>query len=490
MIEYHDILNPILWDGYELKTEIRDKLLEIYNTFKNQLQEKDIPIDVIDVLLLGSNASYNYTDNSDIDLHLVVDFKDVPLTNALTQLFYNAEKNEFNDNYDIMIKGLEVEVYIEDIDAGTKSNGIYSLLLNRWLRYPKYEPPEEVDYSDLLNKYKTKVQEVLINNSLEQIKQLINEIKMMRKLSLNETGEYSPGNLVFKELRNDGSIDSLYDKLHELTSKKLSLEDLKLTENVDDISNIINKLNELPSRIGISKVSYDLVVKYKNLLKKLPVGTKFGFKDEAGYETYEKISSNDYLDMYITHIPPPYRDNEKKLVDTDVAQFLAGRARIAQGPFELLKTKVNENMNINEANNADNIKLELLIKRYNSNIDKYAKNIEEINRLGKIDEFIHNFAINPKKCMLVLNNFYLKNNNIYEYDDLYDFTGDILCYDDITQLYGNMNNINPNWGISLDGEHFDYNLCMEFSDRLDILKLINVIRNAINVGEKTIDYLI
>ena len=50
---------------------------------------------------------------------------------------------------------------------------------------------------------------------------------MLRKLSLMDGGEYSKGNLVFKELRNNGSIDNLYNKLHELTSKELSLEKIK-----------------------------------------------------------------------------------------------------------------------------------------------------------------------------------------------------------------------------------------------------------------------
>lgn len=225
---YNDSLNPILWnEDNTLKPEIKAKLLEIYNTFVNKLKEKEIPIDVIDVLLLGSNASYNYADNSDIDLHIVTDFNNVPLNNTLTQLFYNHEKADFNDEYDITIKGLPVEVYVEDINAGTMSNGIYSLLQDKWLKFPEYNPPEVIDYSKLYNFYKDKVISALNSNNSELIKNLINEIKMLRKMSLIDGGEYSKGNLVFKELRNDNSIDSLYNKLKELTSKELSLETFK-----------------------------------------------------------------------------------------------------------------------------------------------------------------------------------------------------------------------------------------------------------------------
>ena len=232
MFEYHNELNQKIWNNNLLKPDVKNKLLEIYNQFKKQLEEKGIPIDVVDVLLLGSNAGYNYTDHSDIDLHIVVDFDDICLDETLTQLFYNHEKSEFNDNYDITVKGMPVEVYIEDVDVGNKSEGIYSLLQDKWLQYPKYKPPENIDYSDLLEQYKIKIQKVLNSNSAEQVKSLINEIKMLRKLSLNNSGIYSKGNLVFKELRNDGSIDSLYDKYRELVSKELTLE--KIEESIED----------------------------------------------------------------------------------------------------------------------------------------------------------------------------------------------------------------------------------------------------------------
>lgn len=233
MIEYHDILNPKLWENNQLIPEIKNKLIEIYQTFINKLKENEIPIEVIDVLLLGSNAAYNYTDYSDIDLHIITDFDDIPLNDTLTQLFYNNEKSKFNDDYDIFIKGLPVELYIEDIDAGNKSEGVYSLLQDKWLKFPEYNPPQEVDYSFLLDTYKSKILKAINSNNPENIKKVINEIRMLRKMSLMDDGIYSKGNLVFKELRNDGSIESLYNKLHELVSQELSLENKQLIESED-----------------------------------------------------------------------------------------------------------------------------------------------------------------------------------------------------------------------------------------------------------------
>ena len=50
----------------------------------------------------------------------------------------------------------------------------------------------------------------------------------MRKDSLAINGEFGKGNLIFKQLRNEGLLSLLRDKIKDLTSKKLSLESKKL----------------------------------------------------------------------------------------------------------------------------------------------------------------------------------------------------------------------------------------------------------------------
>jgi len=73
-IEKHDNLNPAIWDGDKLKPEVREKLLQIVDIFKQNLIEDDIDLDIKDVYLIGSNAGYNYTKDSDIDCHIMADF--------------------------------------------------------------------------------------------------------------------------------------------------------------------------------------------------------------------------------------------------------------------------------------------------------------------------------------------------------------------------------------------------------------------------------
>lgn len=71
-----------------------------------------------------------------------------------------------------------------------------------------------------------KIDEALKNGNLtsKDVEDLINEIYKLRQEGLKSEGEYSTGNLVFKELRNIGYLDELKDLKNQLKSKELSLE--------------------------------------------------------------------------------------------------------------------------------------------------------------------------------------------------------------------------------------------------------------------------
>jgi hypothetical protein len=50
------------------------------------------------------------------------------------------------------------------------------------------------------------------------------KITTMRKSGLERAGEWSTENIVFKNLRNDGYIDDVSDRIRELQDAALSLE--------------------------------------------------------------------------------------------------------------------------------------------------------------------------------------------------------------------------------------------------------------------------
>ena len=219
-IEVHDILNPKLYNGMEMKQEVFDKLTEIYKEFLDFI---DIPLNIVDVEVVGSNASYNYNENSDIDLHIIVNSEVTYVEPTILRQLYNDRKGSFNRDYDISVEGIPVELYIEDVNDGNATNGRYSLLKQQWVIEPKPIHYEIPDISQDLMSYQEKCASLLLSDSAEEVRQFINDLYMMRKLGLAEGGEASTGNLIFKELRSMNMLQDLKDHYYELRSKDLSI---------------------------------------------------------------------------------------------------------------------------------------------------------------------------------------------------------------------------------------------------------------------------
>ena len=221
-VELHNELNPLIWKNDELLPDVESKLLDIVSYFKDYC---DIPMSVVDAQLVGSNASFNYNKNSDLDLHLIVNFDIIDASNEILQMAYNNVKASFNSNYDVKIHGIDVEMYIQDIKTSTMSNGIYSLFRKRWIKFPKpIEYKSDYDFSDILQKWEEKKNFAIKSGNSKKIENLINTAYLIRKNSLEVDGEFGQGNLLFKELRNSGILQELKDGLVKSKSNDLSLE--------------------------------------------------------------------------------------------------------------------------------------------------------------------------------------------------------------------------------------------------------------------------
>ena len=226
-MELHDRLNPALWNSNnELREDVREKILEIVAEYEEQLQ---FEINIADIHLVGSNASYNYTKNSDIDVHIIVRFEEDK--KELEQYLCSLVASSFNKSYDIKIRGFEVELYVEDIRSTTISNGIYSIVESRWLKFPKKIVPPEYDISDQFELWKKKIASALSDKENISAKTLLDNIYMIRKNSIDIDGEYGKGNQLFKEIRGAGLLQKLKDKSNQEKSKELSLENFLREDN-------------------------------------------------------------------------------------------------------------------------------------------------------------------------------------------------------------------------------------------------------------------
>lgn len=218
---YHDKLNPLLWEGTELKTEVRFKLLQIAKHFIEYLDVPDL--DLRDITISGSNAAYGYSDTSDIDLHLIVA---IPEEHPEFTELFDAKKNQYNFNYDITIHDIDVELYVQPAGQEHVSAGIYSVLDDKWLSEPKYSKPDinDKEVRSKARNYSSRINQALKSDNLDHVNRVLDELKKLRKDGLDRAGEYSVENLAFKLLRARGRMDKLWKHQSRLESKRLSLE--------------------------------------------------------------------------------------------------------------------------------------------------------------------------------------------------------------------------------------------------------------------------
>ena len=235
-IEKHNELNQKLFDGDHLKPEVREKAEEIINEFLKILAEDEVKLIVRDVILTGSNASYNYTKDSDIDLHIIADTESFEESADVYAKLYRAYGRIFGNKFEISFYGIPVEIYVETESNPVVSNGIYSVMFDKWVKEPSAIAIPEIDQKAInkaakpwIDEAKALIKEVDDNvaDGEEEIDDYITRIYELRQKGIYSAAgnEYSTENLIFKEVRNAGLLDKLKKLKNVLISKKLSLEE-------------------------------------------------------------------------------------------------------------------------------------------------------------------------------------------------------------------------------------------------------------------------
>jgi hypothetical protein len=226
-VKFHDTLNPSIWDKSEhLHPEIREQLLAIAEDFSDFLGVDNLNLK--DITISGSNAAFSYTPHSDIDLHLIVDLGDEAHKDIYRELF-DAKKFIYNTEHKITIKGIPVELYVQDANEEHHSQGIYSILNNDWIQIPRRKQAD-IDDVSVKSKYKDlskRIKEAIKSKSLEQMTSVLEKIKEMRGAGLASHGEFGPENLAFKLLRNKGDLKKLHNARKQAKSLELSLKERK-----------------------------------------------------------------------------------------------------------------------------------------------------------------------------------------------------------------------------------------------------------------------
>ena len=226
--QYHDELNPALWEDEDtLKPEVRKKMLEAAKAFYESLKLPDLEIE--DITFTGSNANYNWTANSDVDIHILTDFGvGKEQYGEIVEELFEAKKSVFNNLHTIMIGQHEVEFYVQCSKETHISTGVYSIENESWIERPVHEPPQ-VDDSAVKAKtadWMNRIDAATGNcNKADVVEKLMDRLKKMRQTGLDDGGEFSVENLVFKQLRYNGYLEKLATCRTKAFDRELSIEE-------------------------------------------------------------------------------------------------------------------------------------------------------------------------------------------------------------------------------------------------------------------------
>jgi predicted nucleotidyltransferase len=220
----HDHLNPVVWEAERMRPDVRRRLLEIADRFTEHL---GVPVKVRDVWLTGSLANYNWSQFSDVDLHVLLDFSQVDEDEELVRELMLAKKDLWNDRHDVRIGPFDVELYAQDIHEPHEATGVYSVKNDRWVRRPKKRKPQ-IDLRAVARKAKSAMR--LIDRAVGDVEcdhdcldAAMDKIKKMRQCGLDEGGEFSTENLAFKVLRRNGYLEKLSEERRSRLDEQLTM---------------------------------------------------------------------------------------------------------------------------------------------------------------------------------------------------------------------------------------------------------------------------
>lgn len=161
-----DTLNPDIWLNKKLVPKVRTTLLQLAKDFFKEI-EVPLDIEIKDIIFTGSLANYNWSKFSDIDLHIVIDFKDLESDPKMVEEFFYAQKTIWNQKHNVTIFDYPTELYVQDINHKLVATAVYSVLRNEWIKEPS-EQSFKLDKKSIQHK---------ANDFIKQLKDIRNKYK-------------------------------------------------------------------------------------------------------------------------------------------------------------------------------------------------------------------------------------------------------------------------------------------------------------------------
>ena len=233
-----------------INPDVSERLIEIATSI---LESMDIKVTVKDIILTGSMAGFNWHNLSDIDLHIIFDFTEIDQNFALVKKMLDQSRINWNKTHEIFIADKEVELYFQHFHEPHESNGIWSLLLDKWIAVPVHL---EMDVNleavekkaESIAKSIEHVEEMVVDGRYKEANDYASKLKKkisrMRKSGLADEGIYSPENLAFKMLRNAKWLERLSTAKLDSYDKMMSLKINEANDTIEEVKDYFNNLQD------------------------------------------------------------------------------------------------------------------------------------------------------------------------------------------------------------------------------------------------------
>lgn len=252
---YNNVLCPDLWStDSKLNPEVRVRLLEIAKDF---YEKTKFVAPIKDIQIMGSIANYNWNSESDIDVHIIIDFKQLSMPEDTASKTTKVLSSQWNDEHDIEIKNHKVELNIQPItDTKQHVTGVYSLVKDAWVRVPTKNNPHlnKVKIVARYNQLKDYINQAIQTKDKSYMKSVKEYLDMYRQYGLDTKGELSEENIVFKVLRARGLLIKLKDAIVRTYDEKMSLTEINY-KGISQNHPQVNKFNLETGKYDISKLT-------------------------------------------------------------------------------------------------------------------------------------------------------------------------------------------------------------------------------------------
>lgn len=192
-------------------------------------EKTNLPAPIVDVYLMGSSANYNWTPDSDVDVHIIIDYRRLQMPQETANKTVKTAGAQWNAEHNVLIKGHKVEMNLQNAaEQKPYVTGIYSLVKDQWIRRP-VKLPIQINKGVLKFQYdamKKYLLNALSTCDREQMKAAKKYLDAFRQYGLDTYGELSYENLIFKMLRARGLIKQLKNSITGVYDQQMSVAEV------------------------------------------------------------------------------------------------------------------------------------------------------------------------------------------------------------------------------------------------------------------------